>query len=147
MHNEHRSGGQAVDHLDETIEQCRLVRFPAGRELRLSSEVATGRRGGDALLCHGVDRHTGTTQCADHPDRAVMDRVMADPDEEDRQTTVEGWGRGRTAITPSADDRARRRWCALPAHVAMVVLSGSSDSLTASASAKGACRKTCDRER
>ena len=86
------SARQPVDRLDESVEQCRLVRFPAGRELHLASEVPTGRRGGDALLRHGVDPHTGTAQCADHPDRAVMDRVVADPDEKDRQATVEGRG-------------------------------------------------------
>ena len=45
-----------------------------------------------ALLGHGVDGYTGTTQCADHPDRAVLNRISADPDQKDRQTGVKVGG-------------------------------------------------------
>jgi hypothetical protein len=97
--DEERFGRQSVDLLDETLEEGRLVWLVAEHELHLASEVSAGRHRSNARFGHCIDGHSGTTDCADHPGRAVMIRVVAQADEQDRQTRVEGGRVGRTEIT------------------------------------------------
>jgi hypothetical protein len=83
--------------------------FAAGRRPHESSgEVAGERDGDEAVLGDGVDRHAEAAQAADRRQGAVVQRVVADLDDEQGQAAVEVRTRGQAVHLHRVDRRPGR---------------------------------------
>lgn len=90
---ENRAPAELATDRGETRDELIFGLGARRREDEVSVEVARGCRWSRRVLGHGVHRHADATERPDRSDTPVVDRVLADLEEEHWHRTVEVGGR------------------------------------------------------